>query len=179
MFSEKVKYKQGVSVSSGLGCCLVAAAGLLAPAVASAEYTLTVLHTNDFHSRFEPISRFNSGCKPEDNDEGKCFGGAARLVSAVKDARARSNNSILVDGGDQFQGSLFYTYYKGKAAAEMMNTLQYDGMTVGNHEFDDGPEVLREFVSNVTFPVLMSNGCLLYTSPSPRDATLSRMPSSA
>jgi len=132
--------------------------GLSLPGLASADYTLTILHTNDFHSRFEPISKYNSGCKPEDNTEGKCFGGAARMVSAVAAARSRTNNSILVDGGDQFQGSLFYTYYKGKAAAEMMNTLQYDAMTVGNHEFDDGPEVLRAFTEAVNFPILMSNG---------------------
>ena len=94
---------------SGIRTSLIALTGLLLPLGASADYTLTVLHTNDFHSRFEPISKYNSGCKPEDNDEGKCFGGAARLVSAVQDARARTNNSILVDGGDQFQGSLFYT----------------------------------------------------------------------
>ena len=39
------------------------------------------------------------------------------------------------------------------------------GMTV---EHDDTPNILG-----------MINNCLLYTSPSPRDATLSRMPSSA
>ena len=158
MFGKMVTGNRFIKNNPAVCGSLVLVAGLVAPLAASADYTLTVLHTNDFHSRFEPISKYNSGCKPEDNDEGKCFGGAARLVSAVKEARARTNNSILVDGGDQFQGSLFYTYYKGKAAAEMMNTLQYDGMTVGNHEFDDGPEVLREFVSNVSFPVLMSNG---------------------
>ena len=65
-----------------------------------------------------------------------------------------------MDGGDQFQGTLFYTYYKGKLAAEMMNKLGYDGMTVGNHEFDDGPEVLRGFMDAVNFPVLMSNADL-------------------
>ncbi len=125
--------------------------------VAAADYSLTILHTNDFHARFEPISRFDSGCSEEDNAEGKCFGGTARLVTAIADARARTNNSILVDGGDQFQGTLFYTYYKGAAAAEFMNKLGYDGMTVGNHEFDDGPEVLRGFMDSVNFPVLMSN----------------------
>jgi len=130
-------------------------AALAAPV--SAE-TLTILHTNDFHSRVEPISKYNSGCKPEDNEAGKCFGGYARLINAIKAAKADTNNAILVDGGDQFQGSLFYTYYKGKAAAEMMNTLQYDAMTVGNHEFDDGPEILREFAESVSFPILMSNG---------------------
>ena len=125
--------------------------------MAAADYSLTVLHTNDFHARFEPISKYDSGCSVEDNTEGKCFGGSARLITALADARARSNNSILVDGGDQFQGTLFYTYYKGKLAAEMMNKMGYDGMTVGNHEFDDGPEVLRGFMDAVNFPVLMSN----------------------
>ena len=117
----------------------VAALALTAGA-ASADYSLTILHTNDFHARFEPISKYDSGCGSEDNAEGKCFGGSARLVTAIADAKARSNNSILVDGGDQFQGTLFYTYYKGALAAEMMNKVGYDAMTVGNHEFDDGPE---------------------------------------
>ena len=129
----------------------------LTAGIAAADYKLTILHTNDFHSRFEPINKYDSGCNDEDNAEGKCFGGSARLVTAVEDARARTENSILVDGGDQFQGSLFYTYYKGKVAAEFMNKLGYDAMTVGNHEFDDGPEVLRGFIDSVDFPVLMSN----------------------
>ena len=124
---------------------------------AFADYQLTVLYTNDFHARFEPISKYDSGSGAEDNEEGKCFGGSACLISAVSKARSRSQNNILVDGGDQFQGTLFYTYYKGKLAAEMMNKLGYDGMTVGNHEFDDGPEVLRGFMDAVKFPVLMSN----------------------
>lgn len=133
-------------------CALALSAG-----AASADYSLTILHTNDFHARFEPISKYDSGCSAEDNTAGECFGGTARLVTAIADARARSNNSILVDGGDQFQGTLFYTYYKGTMAAEFMNKLAYDAMTVGNHEFDDGPEVLKGFMDAVDFPVLMSN----------------------
>ncbi len=130
---------------------------VLSTGAAMADYSLTILHTNDFHARFEPVSKYDGPCSADDNTEGKCFGGSARLVTAIADARARTNNSILVDGGDQFQGTLFYTYYKGKAAAEMMNKMAYDGMTVGNHEFDDGPEVLRGFMDAVQFPVLMSN----------------------
>ncbi|MHC0054524.1 bifunctional metallophosphatase/5'-nucleotidase [Actibacterium sp. D379-3] len=133
------------------------AALALSAGIAAADYSLTILHTNDFHARFEPISKYDSGCSAEDNAEGKCFGGSARLVTALEDAKKRTNNFILVDGGDQFQGSLFYTYYKGKVAAEMMNKMGYDAMTVGNHEFDDGPEVLRGFVDSVGFPILMSN----------------------
>ena len=124
---------------------------------AAADYSLTILHTNDFHARFEPVSKYDSGCGAEDNADGKCFGGSARLVTAINEARARSDNSILVDGGDQFQGTLFYTYYKGKLAAEMMNKMGYTAMTVGNHEFDDGPEVLRGFADALDFPILMSN----------------------
>lgn len=134
-----------------------AAALALSAGAASADYTLTILHTNDFHARFEPISAYDSACGAEDAAEGKCFGGTARLVTAIADARARSNNAILVDGGDQFQGTLFYTYYKGAMSAEFMNKLGYDAMTVGNHEFDDGPEVLKGFVETVDFPILMSN----------------------
>ncbi|WP_420558305.1 bifunctional metallophosphatase/5'-nucleotidase [Roseovarius sp.] len=135
----------------------LALTGLLTATAAQAEYTLNILHTNDFHARFEPISKYNSTCAPEDNEAGECFGGSARLATAIEQARADAPNPVLFDGGDQFQGTLFYNYYKGKLAAEMMNRLGYDAMTVGNHEFDDGPEVLRGFMDAVEFPVLMSN----------------------
>ncbi|MBO0345381.1 bifunctional metallophosphatase/5'-nucleotidase [Roseibium limicola] len=133
------------------------AAGTLLSSAALADYKITILHTNDFHSRIEPINKYDSGCSEEDDAEGKCFGGSARLETLIKERRGALDNSLLVDGGDQFQGSLFYTYYKGKVAAEMMNTLGYDAMTVGNHEFDDGPEVLRGFMDAVGFPILLSN----------------------
>ncbi len=136
---------------------LSAAALSLTAGMASADYTLTILHTNDFHARFEPISKYDGPYGVEDNTEGNCFGGTARLVTAINGAKARTNNAILVDGGDQFQGTLFYTQYKGQMAAEMMNKLGYDRMTVGNHEFDDGPEVLAAFMAAVNFPVLISN----------------------
>ncbi|WP_116132967.1 bifunctional UDP-sugar hydrolase/5'-nucleotidase [Tropicimonas sp. IMCC34043] len=137
-----------------------AAALALMAGSAAADYTLTILHTNDFHARFEPISKYDSSCPAEDNTDGKCFGGSARLATAIAEARARDENAVLVDGGDQFQGTLFYTFYKGKMAAEFMNRLGYDAMTVGNHEFDDGPEVLKGFIESVDFPVLMSNADL-------------------
>lgn len=136
---------------------LAIVASAFVASAATADTSMTILHTNDFHSRVEPVSKYDSGCSAEDNTEGKCFGGYARMVTAVADARKRNPDALLVDGGDQFQGSLFYTYYKGAVAAEIMNNLQYDGMTVGNHEFDDGPDVLRGFMDTVDFPILMSN----------------------
>jgi 5'-nucleotidase / UDP-sugar diphosphatase len=136
---------------------LAATAFVLVAGAAQADYALTILHTNDFHDRFEPITKYDNTCAPEDNAKGECFGGSGRLVTALAAARARNPNTILVDGGDQFQGTLFYTFYKGTMTAEFMNKLGYDAMTVGNHEFDDGPEVLAGFVAAVKFPVLMSN----------------------
>ncbi len=136
---------------------LLTSAAMSVGTLAHADDTITILHSNDFHSRVEPISKYDSPCSAEDNEAGECFGGYARMVTAVAEARERHPDALLFDGGDRFQGSLFYTYYKGKVAAEIMNTLQYDGMTVGNHEFDDGPVVLRQFIDNVNFPVVMSN----------------------
>jgi len=141
-----------------LSCAIML--GLLSqPSIAAHDkvYEITILHTNDFHARFRPISKYDNNCSAKNNAKGKCFGGSARLISAIEDARSRHSNTILLDGGDQFQGTLFYNLYKGKVAAEMMNKLEYDGMAVGNHEFDDGPETLRAFMDSVNFPVLMAN----------------------
>ena len=54
-----------------------AAAFVLGAGAASAEFNLTILHTNDFHDRYEPISAFDGPCAPEDNTAGECFGGSA------------------------------------------------------------------------------------------------------
>jgi 5'-nucleotidase len=137
------------------------AALALTTGTASADYTLHVLHINDFHSRLEPINRFDSTCSAQDDADGKCFGGAARLYTMINtlrdELRAAGENVIVVDAGDQFQGSLMYTTYKGAAEAEMMEKIGFDVMAVGNHEFDDGPDALAEFLDKVTFPMISGN----------------------
>ena len=124
------------------------AAVALSAGMASAEYTLHILHTNDMHSRIESINRFDSTCDAEGEAEGKCFGGVARVKSAIdaKKAALDNQNVVVLDAGDPFQGSLFYTTYKGAAEAEFMEKIGYDAMAVGNHEFDDGPPKLAEFI---------------------------------
>ncbi|WP_171240040.1 bifunctional UDP-sugar hydrolase/5'-nucleotidase [Ruegeria sp. HKCCA5491] len=131
----------------------------LTAGMALAEYKLTILHTNDIHSRIESINKYDSTCDAEDEAEGKCFGGVARLktiVDARRDALS-GENYLLLDAGDPFQGSLFYTTYKGAAEAEFMEAIGYDVMAVGNHEFDDGPEGLAAFIDVVSFPVISGN----------------------
>ncbi|WP_116083029.1 bifunctional UDP-sugar hydrolase/5'-nucleotidase [Tropicimonas sp. IMCC34011] len=137
---------------------LSAGAMALAAGTAQADLSMTILHTNDFHDRFEPINAYDSSCSAEDNEAGDCFGGIARMVTAVAEGRERAGeNVILLDAGDQFQGSLFFNQYGGELAAEFMTKLGYDAMAVGNHEFDNGPEGLSEFLDQVEFPVLSAN----------------------
>lgn len=148
------------SVPLSLSALAALTLGLL-PGIARAEFTLHVLHVNDFHSRVESINAFDSTCDLAGEAEGKCFGGIARLASAITDLRdrirAEGGHVILVDAGDQFQGSLFYTTYKGEDTAEFMNALGFDAMAVGNHEFDDGPEGLAGLIEAVRFPVISGN----------------------
>ncbi|MEM8646575.1 MAG: bifunctional UDP-sugar hydrolase/5'-nucleotidase [Pseudomonadota bacterium] len=128
---------------------------------ARAEYTLHVIHINDLHSRIEPVSKYDSTCSAQDDAAGKCFGGVARVASKIKALRdqlkAEGKNVIVLDAGDQFQGSLMYTTYKGAAEAEFMEAIGFDAMAVGNHEFDDGPEALAAFIDKVSFPVVSGN----------------------
>ncbi|MCY4229040.1 MAG: bifunctional metallophosphatase/5'-nucleotidase [Gammaproteobacteria bacterium] len=119
--------------------------------------TLTILHTNDLHAQIKPVNQRNNACNGERDAENACFGGYARLAAVVQTEREKSGHSILVDGGDQFQGSLIFTHYQGQALVKMMNMVRYDGMTVGNHEFDLGPQALRRFIEQARFPVLLSN----------------------
>ena len=58
---------------------------MLSAGLALADYTLHILHVNDLHSRIEPINRFDSTCSTEDETEGKCFGGVARLATKVRE----------------------------------------------------------------------------------------------
>ncbi|MEM7645102.1 MAG: metallophosphoesterase, partial [Pseudomonadota bacterium] len=137
----------------------LALSGGIAQADGHAAYTLHILHINDLHSRIEPINRFDSTCSAEDDAAGECFGGVARVKTFIDGKRAEleGENVVVLDAGDQFQGSLMYTTYKGDVEAEMMNAIGFDAMAVGNHEFDDGPEQLAEFAGEVDVPIVSGN----------------------
>ena len=128
---------------------------------AHADYTLNILHLNDVHSRIESITKYDNTCDAKGEEEGKCFGGVARVKSEVEKLRGEfakeGANSLLLHAGDEFQGSLFYSTYKGEAAAEFANAIGYDVMAVGNHEFDDGPKGLADFLDKVDFPIISGN----------------------
>lgn len=138
-----------------------AAALALSAGTAQADYTLHILHINDFHSRIEPINGYDSTCSAEDEGEGKCFGGIARVAAKINELRgqikAAGGNVIVLDAGDESQGSLMYTTYKGQAEADFMAMIGYDAMAVGNHEFDNGPEGLTVFLDRAKVPVISGN----------------------
>ena len=126
---------------------------------ALADYELNILHINDLHSRIEAINKFDSTCSAEEEGKGECFGGVARLKAAI-DAQRQAlsgKNVLLLNAGDNFQGSLFYTTYKGAVEAEFLNLMKFDAMTVGNHEFDDSEDGLAAFLDKVQFPVVTAN----------------------
>ena len=120
-------------------------------------FELTLLHTNDTHARIVEFNRYGSSCRDDERAEGACFGGVARRATEIRRVRAQRPHVLLLDAGDQFQGTLFYSRFRGLAAQRAMNHLGYDAMVPGNHEFDDGPEVLAPFVAGLNFPVVMTN----------------------
>ena len=122
-------------------------------AASDAAFTLTILHTNDIHARYAPYNNDGRVCNTEVN----CLGGSARLKTLIDQYRSAEPDSILVDAGDQFQGTLYYKLFKADIVTLTMNTMGYQAMAIGNHEFDDGPQMLAKLADGVTFPVLGTN----------------------
>lgn len=110
---------------------------------------LTILHTNDVHSRIEPF--------PMDGSKYQGLGGIARRAQLISDIRKREENVLLLDAGDMVQGTPYYNMYKGKLELELMSKLKYDAGTFGNHEFDNGIEGLAYMMQYANFPFLTAN----------------------
>ena len=91
-------------------------------------FSLTLLHTNDNHARFEETDTYGFLCYPRDAQAGKCFGGMARRATMIKQIRSQAPNVLLVSAGDVFTGTLWYNTYHGNATRAFMNELGYDAM---------------------------------------------------
>ncbi|XP_018518998.1 snake venom 5'-nucleotidase [Lates calcarifer] len=117
-------------------------------------FELTVLHTNDNHARIEETSEDSGKC----SSSGPCFGGVARRFTKVSEIREKEKNVLFLDAGDQFQGTVWFNYYKGAEAAHFMNKLGYDVMAFGNHEFDNGVDgLIQPFLQKVNCSVVSAN----------------------
>ncbi len=134
----------------GFGLVLLGTAAVISTSVFAqdASFNLTIMHTNDVHGAYGP---YDAGL------DATTDGGAARQMTVINQIRAEDGNSILLDGGDRFTGTLFHQQWRGEEAARIMNAMKYDVMTVGNHEFDNGDDTLVKFVDALEFPIVTSD----------------------
>lgn len=110
---------------------------------------LTILHTNDVHSRIEPF--------PMDGSRNQGLGGVARRSALIKKVRAEEPNVLLLDAGDIFQGTPYFNLYGGELEIKLMSDMGYDAATMGNHDFDNGIEGFYKQLPHANFPILVSN----------------------
>jgi len=132
----------------GLGAALVASR-LPARAQTTEPGRITLLHTNDTHSRIEPFG-------PGSGDlSGR--GGMARRATLVRRIRQAIPSVLLLDAGDVFQGTPYFNQFKGFVDFKLMSLCGYDAGTLGNHDFDRGVDGLVAAMAEARFPILNCN----------------------
>lgn len=110
---------------------------------------LTILHTNDVHSRIDPF--------PMDGSRNEGLGGVAKRATLIKRIREESKNVLLLDAGDIFQGTPYFNFFGGEIEMKLMSELGYDAATIGNHDFDGGMDGLDKQLQFANFPLLITN----------------------
>lgn len=132
--------------------CILVAAWCICGALAAQEVKeLLILHTNDTHSRVEPVPAND----PNPEVAGKA--GFVRRVTLLKELRKGNKDLLLFDCGDFSQGSPYYNMFKGEVEIKLMNEMGYDAVTIGNHEFDFGLENMARLFKMANFPVVCAN----------------------
>ena len=134
----------------------LAAGGLLSSNSALASLSgnektkkLTILHTNDVHSRLEPF--------PMDGSKNQGLGGVAARAELINKIRSEQDHVLLLDAGDIFQGTPFFNIFKGEPEIKAMSAMKYDAATMGNHDFDDGLDDFATQLQHATFPIIICN----------------------
>lgn len=127
---------------------------LLAVSLQAQTVDLTILHYNDFHAQNVPTTMNITvdGVKQKAD-----VGGYAVLKAYVNRERAGRENVLLLHAGDDFQGTPISSITKGRSQFELLELMQPDVMTLGNHEFDYGADNLRALFPTVTFPIVSAN----------------------
>ncbi|WP_353126433.1 bifunctional metallophosphatase/5'-nucleotidase [Parapedobacter pyrenivorans] len=124
--------------------------GIPLAALANEDHiALTILHTNDVHSRIDPF--------PMDGSRNQGLGGVARRATLVERIRNEQRNVLLLDAGDTVQGTPYFNLFGGKVELELMSKMGYEASTIGNHEFDNGLEGLAKMLPYAKFPFLTAN----------------------
>ena len=108
--------------------------------------TLTVIHVNDSHSHLVPYG-------PKDEHGVGTRGGIARAASLIGQVTATEDNVLFLHAGDVFIGDFMFNKYFGVPELQILAQLGCDAMTLGNHEFDLTPDVLKLALSEAGFPI--------------------------
>ena len=119
---------------AAIGGGLLLVPGLAQAAISTAAPKLTILHTNDWHSRIEPF--------PDDGGRNANKGGAVRRMQLISEVRAQESNVLLLDSGDIFQGTPYFNFFAGELEMKLMSQMKYDAATIGNHDFDWGRAIV-------------------------------------
>ncbi len=129
--------------SRRFGLALIATTALTAaPLAAQAQSaTITFLHVNDFDRMEE--------------DDGR--GGIARFAAVVNAARVGATPVIVTHAGDAISPSLLSGFDDGAHMIDLLNQVGIDVFAIGNHEFNFGPDILKERLAEAEFVVLSAN----------------------
>jgi 5'-nucleotidase / UDP-sugar diphosphatase len=117
--------------------------------------TFTILHSNDTHDHLEPTTY--TGKDTAGKDFKVEYGGVGRIKAVVDSLKKTSINPVVLDAGDVFTGTIYGMIYKGLADLAYMEAFGVQAQTIGNHEFDNGPSQLAEYIKNASFPVVSAN----------------------
>jgi len=119
------------------------------------KINITILGTTDVHGNIYNWSY-------EDGEEVDNIG-FAKIYSVVKEVREENPNTLLIDNGDTIQGTLLtddlynYDLEKPNPIIDVMNFMGYDSMTLGNHEFNFGLDLIKKIEKEAEFPILAAN----------------------
>ena len=110
---------------------------------------LTILYTNDMHSRIEPF--------PDNDPKWPNQGGFARRAALIKKICSEEKNILLLDAGDIFQGTPYFNFYAGELEYKLMSAMGYDAVTLGNHDFDLGLDNIVKQMPHANFNFVCAN----------------------
>ena len=122
------------------------------PVQAASPIAFTILHTNDMHGYLE-------GEKLTGGDGTTFeFGGITNAMGTVALLKQQANgNTLILDAGDFWQGTFASNRNEGRVIVNAMNLVGYDALTLGNHDFDHGQDVLKARAAEAWFPFLAAN----------------------
>ncbi|MGL5390034.1 MAG: metallophosphoesterase, partial [Shewanella sp.] len=146
MNNNFIKGSLALTVLTALTGCNSSANGVITPCTENV-CKLTILHTNDTHGRFWHNAENEYGMAAQKT-----------LVDRLRaEAKAAGSEVLLLSGGDVNTGVPESDLQDAEPDFMAMNSIRYDAMAVGNHEFDNPLSVLETQREWAKFPMLSAN----------------------